>query len=71
MNEHRVLLFCEGSFVRKTGTMSPREARSYSEGFHEGASEYGSGNVGAYVIPGDEAEMQSWESEKEIQKAMR
>lgn len=67
---YRILVFCEGSFVRKTAFMSLLEAIAYSNGFREGASEYG-GGAGAYVIPCDDKEMHENEDEKEIQRAMR
>lgn len=64
-----ILLFAEGSFERATKMPSLDEARAYCQGVETGASFYGAGALGAYVMPEDLEEMRERETAQAIERA--
>jgi hypothetical protein len=67
----RVVIFAERYFELAVGYPTKTEARAFASGVGQGASFYGAGSCGAFVLPDDEAEMREFEKPEEIEKALR
>lgn len=66
----KVLVFAEKEFSEAIEFDAYEEARSYGRGVEKGASLYGCGLCGAYVLPNDEQEMRKLEEPDEIERAL-
>lgn len=64
-----IFVFTEGEFDDVLFRPTRAEAVSFADGVSYGAGLYGCGNIGAYVLPEDEADMVESESPKEIAEA--
>lgn len=66
-----ILLFAEREFREATSQPTIELARAYCDGAVRGASFYGMGSFGTYVMPDDEEDMREMESAEEIERALR
>lgn len=65
-----ILLFSEGDFDRVETQSARSLALAYAVGWTDGASNYGAGSPGAYVMPEDEAEMREQEKSDQVERAL-
>lgn len=66
----RVLIFAEGSFERSFEFQSNDAAHIFCLGAYCGASLYGAGSIGAYVLPEEEEDMLEDQDEEEIERGL-
>ena len=66
----RVLIFAEGSFERSFEFESNDAAHIFCMGVACGAGLYGGINVGAYVLPEEDEDMQEEQDDEEIERAL-
>lgn len=69
-NAIMIAVFCEGSFDTIEKAPTKEWALGFCAGFAGGASTYGSGAFGVYILPEDEAEMRENEDDGEAVKAL-
>ena len=63
-----VALFAEGEYVSLDSFATELEADAFAKGCQEGASHYGAGCCGAYVLPGEREAMREDEDESEVER---
>ncbi len=65
-----VAVFCEGGFESIERRTSEADARGFCDGVSVGASMYGTGDFGAYLLPEQEDDMREGERPVEVEKAL-